>query len=67
MFTPLDTLFMLTDKIRNLDMVQEWIDEARIDSSTNQYMQLTLDRQQVEVDAKREMIAETMFQIANRN
>src|SRR5438046_1608402 len=53
MVGPFDTLLVLVNQLRDLDMVEEWIDEIRITSPTDQEMQLNMDRQQVEVDQKR--------------
>ena len=48
-------------------MEQRWIDHAREAARTNQIVQLSLDRQQTAVDAKREMIEIAMFDISSRN
>lgn len=67
MTDPLTTLFRITDQIESLDMIQDWIDGARVVAATNQVVQLELDRQQREVDRKRALIAALMADIRNRN
>ena len=61
------TMFQLVDIIESLDKVQEWIDNARTAASTNQIVQLTLDRKQIEVDQKRMLVAGLMADIRNSN
>ena len=67
MTDPLTTLIQLTDEIRDLDMVQSWIDNARTAAPANQHVQLELDRQQTNVNRKRELIQLMMFDISSRN
>jgi hypothetical protein len=64
---PITTLARLNEVTLELNLEQRWIDHARGVASTNQIVQLELDRQQTEVNAKREMIELAMFDIANRN
>lgn len=67
MTDPITTLIQLNDATRNLDMVQSWIDGARVAALANQYVQLELDRQQADVDRKRKLIQLTMLDISSRN
>jgi hypothetical protein len=67
MYTPLDVLFGFISQLRDLDLVQEWIDEVRIMVPTDQLTQLHMDRRQDELDAKREQINLTMFEISSMN
>lgn len=64
---PILTLFKLTDQILELDMVQGWINNARLSAPTNQVVQLELDRQQGEIDRKRVLIDALMADIRSRN
>lgn len=64
---PFETLLMLINQIRDLDMVQEWINEARASSPTDQLMQLHMDRRQEELDKKLTTIKLTMLDISSRN
>lgn len=64
---PLDTLFELTDRLATLEMIQSWIDHARVGAPTNQHIQLELDRRQAEVNRKRALIAMLMADIRSRN
>lgn len=64
---PFDTLLMLISQLRDLDMAQEWIDEVRLATPTNQVTQSNMDRQQLAIDAKRELIILTMNEISSRN
>lgn len=67
MTDPIDTLILLTDEISDLDMVQSWIDGARVAAPANQYVQLELDRQQTELNRKRWLIQLAMIDISSRN
>jgi hypothetical protein len=67
MYTPLDVLFGFISQLRDLDLVQEWIQEVRIMVPTDQLTQLHMDRRQEELDAKREQIKLTMFEISSMN
>lgn len=64
---PLAVLMELNSVSRDLDMVQAWIDGARVVSATNQTVQLELDRQQTAIDQKRVYIELKMFDISCRN
>lgn len=63
----IEILVALTDLIQELDDTQDWINEARVAAPTNQMVQLTLDRQQTDVDLKREFIRLAMLDISSRN
>jgi len=63
----LDLLFDLTDQIVELDVAQVWINEARQMARANQVAQLVLDRQQTELDRKRNLIEAMMADIRSRN
>jgi hypothetical protein len=63
----LDLLFSITDEIQELDMVQSWISNARMAAPTNQVVQLSLDRQQADVDRKRHLLKLLMLDISSRN
>jgi hypothetical protein len=67
MVGPFETLLVLVNQLHDLDMVEEWIDEIRITSPTDQEMQLNMDRQQVEVDQKRTQIDRAMLGISSQN
>lgn len=64
---PLVTLIELTDKLLDLDMIQDWIDNARIFTPDNKRVQLELDSRQDEVNRKRELIKMIMLDISSRN
>ena len=64
---PVNTLFRLDAVISDLDLVQEWIDHARIAAPTNKHVQAELDRQQNEINIKRTLVAILMFDISSRN
>lgn len=55
--TPIQTLLNLNHQQLELDMLQEWIDDARTKTPMNQTVQLELDRQQTDIDEQREGIA----------
>lgn len=57
----------LTSAISDLDMVQSWIDNARIAAPANQVVQRNLDRQQIEVDYKRDLINAAMIYLSSQN
>lgn len=67
MTDPLTTLMELNSVSCDLDMIQSWVDGARIASPGNQTVQLELDRQQTAIDRKRAYIALTMLDISSRN
>lgn len=67
MTDPISTLIQLNEVTRNLDMVQSWVDAARVAATTNQVVQLELDRQQTDIDRKRELIQLAMLDISSRN
>lgn len=67
MSTPIETLFALNNAERELDMVQFWIDRARVTAARNQSVQLELDRRQTELNTKRAKIEFTRLHIANSN
>lgn len=67
MIDPIVSLIKLNDETLALNELQEWIDHARTAAPTNQAVQLELDRQQTEVNEKRELIEELKFNIAIRN
>jgi hypothetical protein len=67
MTDPIRTLMQLNYITEELDEIQSWIDNARYAARTNQHVQLQLDRQQTEVDAKREFIELAKLDIASRN
>ena len=67
MTDPIDTLMQFTDALSDLDMVQDWINDARTATPTNQRVQLELDRQQTEIDRKRQLIQLMMLDISSRN
>jgi hypothetical protein len=62
-----DLLFSITDEIQELDLVQSWINNARMSAPTNQIVQLSLDRKQAEVDHKRQLLRLLMLDISSRN
>lgn len=63
----LTDLVTLTSAIKDLDMVQSWIDHARVAAPTNQHVQQQLDLRQAEVDAKRIRIQAAMTYISSQN
>lgn len=67
MSDPITKLIQLLDATTALDETQTMIDEARLVSPTDQYIQLELDRQQRVLDKKREFIRLVMFDIRSRN
>ena len=67
MTDPLTTLFQLNRLTLELNEVQDWIDQVRVTTPTNQYVQLELDRKQTEIDERREIIAFAMLDISSRN
>jgi hypothetical protein len=64
---PITTLAQLNEITLELDQVQSWVDHARFAAPTNQRVQLNLDREQTEIDRKRELIELAMIDIASRN
>jgi hypothetical protein len=64
---PITKLAQLNEITLDLNMEQGWINHAREAARTNQIVQLSLDRQQTAVNAKREMIEFAMIDISSRN
>jgi hypothetical protein len=64
---PLATLMELNSVSCDLDMVQSWINGARVASAANQDVQLELDRQQLAIDQKRVFLELRMLDISSRN
>ena len=64
---PITTLAQLNEITLDLNVEQGWIDHARNAAPRNQIVQLELDRQQTEINARREMVELAMFDISNRN
>lgn len=67
MTTPIETLFALNDAERELDMLQSWIDRARVYAGSHQAAQLVLDRRQRELDDDRAQIVLARTYIASCN
>lgn len=67
MIGPLGVLIELNASSLDLDMVQSWIDGARIAAPANQHVQHELDRQQAVLDSKRALIALRLLEISSRN
>jgi hypothetical protein len=67
MIDPLTTLFRLNEATLELDEVQGWINHVRVSAPTNQRVQLELDRQQAEINERRELIEFAMIDISSRN
>lgn len=63
----IEILVSLTDLSLELDELQGWVDDARTAAPNNQVVQLSLDRQQSDIDLKREFIRLAMLDIASRN
>ena len=64
---PISTLVDLVDQIDEMDTLQGWINLARNAAPKNQLVQLKLDRQQANLDARRAMVYLIMADIRNRN
>lgn len=64
---PIDTLIRLNSLTLELDETQAWIDHARSAAPRNRIVQSKLDRQQAELDEKRRLIEQLMFNIQIRN
>lgn len=67
MCTPIVTLIQLNELTLELVETQTWIDHARSVARTNQVVQLELDRQQSELDARLNEIELTKLYIAMTN
>lgn len=67
MSQPILTLLELSASMADLDMIQSWVDQARIAAPTNQVVQAKLDQQQIEIDTKRAQINLMMLDISSRN
>lgn len=65
--SPLTTLVLFVAQLSDLDMTQDWIDNARIAAPTNPIVQQSLNRRQIEVDVKRARIEIMLEDIASRN
>jgi ribosomal protein S18 len=63
----LDTLIHYVSQLKDLDMVQDWIANARDATPTNLRVQHSLHHRQVELDIKRARIEVEMLEIASRN
>lgn len=57
----------LTSALADLDMVQSWIDNARVAAPTNELVQTKLDLQQIDLNYKRARIEAAMKYIRNTN
>lgn len=64
---PVDSLIMLTETIEVLDKAQIAIDNTRSRWPESGRIQLEMDRAQVRVDARRELVAQAMLDISSRN
>lgn len=68
---PIDTLGAFLKQLRDLDPVQNWINETRILVPNDRRTKLHMDRRQRELNARRAEIVQTMEQtmaeIASRN
>lgn len=62
-----NTFLRFNETLLGLEEVQDWIDHARFVASTNQVVQLELDRKQTELNDRRELIKALMFDIASQN
>ena len=60
-------LWNLTNELRDLIMVQMWIDAAREGHPTNQRIQLALDRRQDELNVRMDEIHNLMFDVSQNN
>ena len=63
----LSTIIAFTQQIDKLDMVQSWIDEARLAAPTNLTVQQKLDFHQRDIDSEREFIKLAMADLRSRN
>lgn len=54
-------------ELKDLMMVQLWIQGARALHPNNQHLQLLLDRKQAEVEARQDEIHDQMFEISRSN
>jgi len=63
----LNTLYILNTKLQDLDLAQVMIDNGRRAWPTNQRVQLELDREQADLDKKRQDILTLQFLIASSN
>lgn len=60
-------LVRFSGQLKDLDMVQDWIDQARVVASNHPDLQPILDRKYEDVERKRMIIQLIMMDIANRN
>lgn len=60
-------LYRYVDIIRDMEMLQSWIDAARVACAANQHVQLELDRTQSELDERRTKTEAAMYAIASSN
>lgn len=67
MTDPLNTLIHLTSQLSDLNMIQEWIDHARVAVPDNHQVQMELDRRQIQLDHDRAAIELMMAGIASTN
>jgi hypothetical protein len=64
---PLDDLTILASALDDLNMVQSWIDHARLAAPTNPIVQAELDHAQADLDYKRARVTIAMDAIRHRN
>lgn len=67
MHTQINTLINLNSAALDLDMVQDWINSARVACRRNPEVQAELDRQQHILDSKRAALEVTMLRISSCN
>lgn len=60
-------LISFIEELKDVAMVQNWIDGARKYDPENQRVQMNLDRQQIELDNRKAHIHEAMFEISSSN
>jgi hypothetical protein len=64
---PMEILVALNDLTQELDERQHWVNRARNESPSNQLVQLSLDREQSDINLKRDFVQIVMADISSRN
>jgi hypothetical protein len=60
-------IMTFVNELKDLALIQMWIDGARITNPTNQHLQLLLDRKQAALVERKDEITDQMFEISRSN
>lgn len=55
------------DELKDLAMVESWIDHARVVAATNEHVQAVLDLREAHIRARKNEIYDAMFEISRNN